>query len=159
MSRAGRSALIESSVVACQLRRVIPASRSAVIDGWRALVEGQSAPRPADIDVVRIVEETWLLGGLASLFEMIGRGWREAASTSAVAPAVRMIEALTPPDRVRLFGWILFVSALTTGLWRGLDGLVSWSILPSMTTMLIAVAVMRWSAAIAAAWADRFGHS
>lgn len=145
-----RGAVVESSVAARCARRIVTVSRSA-------LAPQGDRETPADVDGWRVVEGSWLVTRAESVLGVIGAAWRDTMAAGLLQPVARGLQSLETAERVRLFGWMLFVAALMTGAWRrALDGIVSWSVLLSIATMLVALAVMKWSAVIVTAWTDRF---
>jgi len=144
-----RSVVVESSIVVRWVRRIVRVSRSA-------LAPQGDRETPEDVDAWRVVEGSWLVTRVESVLGGIGAAWRDTIAAGLLKPVARGLQALDPAGRVRLIGWVLFVAALVTGAWRALDGVASWSVLLSIATMLVAFAVMKWSAVIVTAWTDRF---
>jgi len=105
------------------------------------------------------VEGSWLAARVEAVLSAIGAAWRDTTAAGLLRPVARDLQALDAAERVRLIGLALFTAALITGAWRALDGTASWSIFLSVATMLAALAVMKGSAAVVAAWADRFRAS
>ena len=148
MNGLDRTVVIESSIVARSVRRAFTVGRRAMApQGGRQI--------PAAVDEWQVVEGSRLVMRVESMLGVIGTAWRDTLATGLLKPVARDLQALEPAERVRLIGWMLFVAALMTGAWRAQDRFVSWSILLSVVTMLTGGAVMKWSASIVAAWADR----
>jgi hypothetical protein len=149
MREVDRGVVVESSIVARWVRRIVMVSRSALApQGDREI--------PVDVDGWRVVDGSWLVKRVESVLRVVGTAWRNTIATGLLQPVARGLQALDPAGRVRLIGWVLFVAALVTGAWRALDGVASWSVLLSIATMLAAFAVMKGSAGIVTAWTDRF---
>ena len=139
----------ESSVV---VRWVRDAARA----GARALTQRIAPGATTETEAYRIARESRLLTAIESMFSVIGAAWQDTLATGLLSRPAGELRALEPWERVRLFGWVLFVAAMLTGLWRAQDGLVSRPVLLSALMMVVAAVVMKQSPVIAAAWTDRF---
>ena len=109
--------------------------------------------------VVAMSESSVVLSAIEHLFQAPAAAYRDSAAVTAFLAIVGPILELEAWQRVRLLGWMLFVSTVVVGLVAGFGDAASRSLLVAIWVSMIALAMglMIGARQVATAWREYCG--